>query len=282
MTIVSNIRVRVDCTNPGQFFACCGLLELADRLWPGAQGWFDAHEFAISCEGNLGDLLNAVGRADFTTVDTVDEDEDIDGDDDDDDEGGSGNASPIHLGNPFRLIRLDWWQDSRSGGKGLKVWAGSMNGPRIGRSMQRVLGESRFNTSDLFNLGTVVYDLIKPTKKVEPFYFDARRAIGAHSRDVGFSPDKLKIKTVAYPAVEFFCLVGLQRALPVPAPGLPRVFDYRTWGHPLPPELVPLTVSGNHAFPSSNAYRFENWFRTGQRKHKAFRPAQPITLGNTP
>jgi CRISPR-associated protein Csx14 len=31
-----NIRIPVDLTNPGQFFACCGLLELADRLWPGA------------------------------------------------------------------------------------------------------------------------------------------------------------------------------------------------------------------------------------------------------
>ena len=35
------IRVRVDPTNPGQFFACCGLLELADRLWDGAEGWFE-------------------------------------------------------------------------------------------------------------------------------------------------------------------------------------------------------------------------------------------------
>lgn len=31
----ANITVPVDVTNPGQFFACCGLLELADRLWPG-------------------------------------------------------------------------------------------------------------------------------------------------------------------------------------------------------------------------------------------------------
>jgi len=30
-----SITVTVDVTNPGQFFACCGLLELADRLWPG-------------------------------------------------------------------------------------------------------------------------------------------------------------------------------------------------------------------------------------------------------
>ena len=37
---VATIRVDVDATNPGQFFAWCGLLELADRRWGGAEGWF--------------------------------------------------------------------------------------------------------------------------------------------------------------------------------------------------------------------------------------------------
>ena len=35
-----SIQIPVDLTNPCQFFACCDLLELADRLWPGALGWF--------------------------------------------------------------------------------------------------------------------------------------------------------------------------------------------------------------------------------------------------
>jgi len=51
------IRVNVDPTNPGQFFACCGLLELADRLWPGAEGWFEKGEFCVECEGGLPTLL---------------------------------------------------------------------------------------------------------------------------------------------------------------------------------------------------------------------------------
>ena len=42
-----NIKIPVDLTNPGQFFACCGLLELADRLWPGAEGWFEVDHFCI-------------------------------------------------------------------------------------------------------------------------------------------------------------------------------------------------------------------------------------------
>jgi len=33
-----SIRINVAPTNPGQFFACCGLLELADRLWPERRG----------------------------------------------------------------------------------------------------------------------------------------------------------------------------------------------------------------------------------------------------
>src|SRR5688572_21502685 len=42
-----NIQIPVDLTNPGQFFACCALLELADRLRPGAEGWFTGESFCI-------------------------------------------------------------------------------------------------------------------------------------------------------------------------------------------------------------------------------------------
>jgi CRISPR-associated protein Csx14 len=60
----ASIRVNVDPTNPGQFFACCGLLELADRLWPGAEGWFadDGREFRIACDGMLPGILSALTK----------------------------------------------------------------------------------------------------------------------------------------------------------------------------------------------------------------------------
>ena len=49
MTKPDPIKINVDPTNPGQFFACCGLLELADRLWDGAEGAFSASgaEFSV-------------------------------------------------------------------------------------------------------------------------------------------------------------------------------------------------------------------------------------------
>ena len=52
-----NITIPVDLTNPGQFFACCGLLELADRLCSSAEGWFENSEFHLRCEADLRKLL---------------------------------------------------------------------------------------------------------------------------------------------------------------------------------------------------------------------------------
>src|SRR5688572_7628840 len=65
------IRVPVDPTNPGQFFACCGLLELADRLWPqtndrqAAEGWFADGQFEITCSGTLRELLVGAQQIQF-------------------------------------------------------------------------------------------------------------------------------------------------------------------------------------------------------------------------
>ena len=51
-------------------------------------------------------------------------------------------------------------------------------------------------------------------KKKEPYYFDARRSPNAHSRDVGFSPNDLGLTSIAHPAVELLCLIGLQVGSP--------------------------------------------------------------------
>ena len=85
---------------------------------------------------------------------------------------------------------------------------------RIARAMQNALHDDRFLSPDLLDVGLIVYDPDSPEKKVEPYYFDARRAPNAHSRDVGFSPNDLGITTTAFPAVEVLCLVGLEKSRP--------------------------------------------------------------------
>ena len=86
------------------------------------------------------------------------------------------------------------------------------------------------------------------------------------------------IWTLAFPAVEFLCLVGLQRCLPK-RNSEARIYDYYTWSEPLTPAVLPAAVIGLLPYAGARGYRFENWFRTGQKKHKAFRPATPLPTG---
>lgn len=254
-----SFRVQVDVTNPGQFFACCGLFELAFRLTGQATARFEGARFQVDADCTLAQLLDRLSQTQLVQVDS----EDV-------------MSSPLRLPDPFTLL-IDWWKDEHSGGRELKVWAGSMQSVRIAQAMVSALRDPKLHTETLFDVGCIVHDPAEPTKKVEPFYFDARRASNAHSRDVGFSPNDLDLTTTAFPAVEALCLVGLQRFRP--APRQRRVFEYRTWTTPLPAAVVPPVICGAVPVVGTRTYRFENWFRTGQKKHKAFRPAVPIAEG---
>lgn len=258
-----SITINVDVTNPGQFFACCGLLELADRLWPGAEGWFDEdeHAFHILSRGTRADLIESIAGADLKQVCPADP-----------------GSSPILVGAPFISLSIDWWETDRTGARDLKVWAGSMESFGIAEAMQQAMRNQRFHGADLFDIGMVVTTPGNPHKKKEPYYFDARRAPNAHSRDVGFSPNDLHLTTTAFPAVELLCLIGLQVARPA-LTAQSRIYDYCTWQVPLPTDVLLAASSGSLELVDTRTYRFENWFRTGQKKHKAFRPAIPLTQG---
>lgn len=255
-----SIRVAVDPTNPGQFFACCGLLELADRLWPGAEGWFaeGGREFWIACAGTLGELIRAISAAELTAHDP-----------------GDSTSTSFTIGSPFRPLSIDWWHTDLIGARDLKVWAGTMESHGIAYAMQVALRNDRFLTRDLFNVETVVQNPDDPSKKKEPYYYDARRAPNAHSRDVGFSANDLGATTVAHPAVELLCVIGIQVSRPANTKEK-RIYDYYLWPVPLPTNLLLAASSGALELRGQRGYRFENWFRTGQKKHKAFKAAIPL------
>lgn len=256
------ITVAVDVTNPGQFFACCGLLELADRLWPSAEGWFTDERFQITGGGTLTTLLEAVRAADLSLLDA-----------------GDIYSGRGRLGGEFNLT-LDWWRDygyhdaDPARGSRLKPWAGTMESVGIARAMKQGLSEPRTAT-DPFGVALVVRNADDPKKKKEPFHFDSRRGANALPLDIGFVQDALGIQTLAHPSVEFFALVGLQRCRPRPT-DTARVFDYCTWAVPCPAAILPVAVTGQLGDPQARGYRFENAFRTGQKKHKAFNPATPL------
>jgi len=259
------VSVNVDPQNPGQFFGCCGLLELATRAWGGARGWFSRGTFHLvpdagcTADATLASLVLAVRDAPISQLDERDD-----------------MSSPMLLGEPFNLT-LDWWKDARSGGNRLKVWAGSMRPVRIAMAMQAALTDAVREGAGLFDYGSVVFDPEDSSKKVEPYYFDSRRGLSAQSRDIGFAPDALQMTTTAFPAVEFFCLVGLQRSRPVAVHSeRSRIFEYHTWETPCRAPILPVAVCGLLTPCTGSRYRFENSFRTDQKKHKAFLPAELI------
>ncbi len=258
-----SIHVSVDPANPGQFFACCGLLELAGRLWGGAEGAFADRSFSLRPASpaerapTLSDAICAIARTPLRQTDMEDD-----------------FSSPLELLGPLEF-RLDWWKDNHAGGDRLKVWAGSMRNARIARAMQAVLARPSIQHERLFDYGTIVYEASEPEKKVEPFYFDARRGSNARPIDIGFSTDSVQMTTVAYPAVEFLCLVGLQRFRPKPSSSK-RVFEYSTWEQPLPTEIAPLAALGLLGPARGRRFHFENAFRTDQRKHKGFTAAAEL------
>lgn len=240
------INISVDLTNPGHFFGCCGVFELAQRLWPDATARFEDARFVMT-EGNLNELVMKTAQARLDVL-----------------EPGNQTSSSLYLAQPFDL-RLDWWQAER----GLKTWAGRMSVDRIAMSLKCDLPNTL--SSGFFDHGHVV---VGPDgKKVEPYYFDGRRGAAALPLDLGFSPDALSLETVAFAATEFFTLIGLQRFRPSEVKL--RLYRYRAWSAPLPVRLAALVAADAIPGPGQ-LFQFENVFRTDQRKHKAFSPAIPI------
>ncbi|HTA89802.1 MAG TPA: hypothetical protein VK745_09515 [Polyangiaceae bacterium] len=242
------IRLDVDLTNPGHFFGCCGVFELAQRLWPCATAHFDGLQFVVP-DGDLRELVTKTAQAALEVLEPANQ-----------------TSSALQLAPPFDL-RLDWWKVER----GLKTWAGRMSVDRIASSLQRDLPNTL--SKGFFDDGHVVVGA--DGKKVEPYYFDGRRGATALPLDVGFSSDALSLETVAFSATEFFTLIGLQRFRPAPSDVKLRVYRYRAWHAPLPATLAALAAA-NILPDNGSLFQFESAFRTDQRKHKAFSPAIPV------
>jgi len=255
-----NIQINVDLSNPGQFFACCGLLELADRLWPSSvvQGSYSTKHFYLEADRQECSLENLIAQfvaADVSEIDPNDR-----------------AASPLSLGSPFDL-RLDWWSkvetpDKRrvdlGGGDVLKPWAGKQFGPMIFRLMKSAC--DGIVTQSLLDDSRAVYDTKdgKAKKKtISPFYFDSRRE--GTSLDIGFSPDEQEMSVLAYPAVEALALVGLQRFRPaVDESRSLRSFLYTVWAEPMPTAVAMAAVCGIMPVRSCGTFRFTKPSRGGE------------------
>lgn len=265
------VTLAVNPTNPGHYFACCGLFELATRLTAktaanahGVQAWFDQDPisrdwyFNLTNTSPLTELLERIATAEFNVLDISD------------------NHSAVEISSPFHL-RLDWWRhEGRATGK-LKTWAGQMKAYSIIATLAAAVARAlrMSDAQDLFALEAKPIDAVS--------YFDAPRSANATARDVGFSMDKLKkggvvYQSILHPTVEFFCLIGLQRCRPALVPNEPRLeqtYAYYTWSKPITPELIPAAAIGLLPDRSPTCYHFANRSRTSD--YRAFGTANIIS-----
>ena len=262
-----NFTVKVDLTNPGQFFACCGLLELADRLWPGAEGWFEDDRFSLKCEKPVSTtnqlLVQLLELPEF--LPNITKKSAL--------EGSTSKLVPIKLTFPGSVLRIDWWRDeTRPPGKSSKescanspfrTWAGNQSPQQIvyDRLLPALRKVAKSESADW---------LFSQVPLPGRFGFDYSAAVEAI--DVGWSPDKQDIPVATSPAFELLAMIGLQRWRPIPRE-TQRSFLYRTWMDAAAPILA--AAMGSNLFHRSNT-RYFKFTMEKRGDYSYFGPATPV------
>lgn len=281
-----NITIPVDVTNPGQFFACCGLLELADRLWPGAEGWFEDGHFLIfgSSECSLRALFEIVATSAVSNTmppDQIARLQELSGMRKKEREANPGLEDELKRLESFRRelsiqitggvsYYIDWFCDEFAGGSRFKTWAGQQSVLDITQAMHtgmvRAMRESD-STPWTYTRGVGL-----------PFNFDSDIGGQGSALDIGFSFDPLsssaatRIESVCRPALELLCFIGLQRFRPREIPRQNR-FLYTAWNIPLPPAAAAPAVCCAVLIRDASRYEFKLLYRT--KYLKSFLPAIP-------
>lgn len=278
---MSGFSVAVDPTNPGQFFACCGLLELADRLWPGAEGWFEkeGRVFQVACGGTLPELLKRLAASKLEsslgtdglkrlgslkskdkTKRTAEDWADLERLD------AMWKVERIHLSNPFDLW-LDWWWAGDTGVKSLKTWAAKQLVLDIARPMLAVIAKMTWEDESPSSCLSAVAKW-----SGLPFYYDAANNTQNTPRDNGFAPGTVKSAPSDRPLLELLTFIGLQRFRPE-RPEKSDLIRYALWPLPLSPNVAGAAASGQLMIPGSRAFEFRMLYRTEYMK--AVLPALP-------
>jgi len=247
--------VKVDLRNPGQFFACCGLLELGHRISPLEQveGWFDEDTFCVSSSRNSDNTIERILNSLLNTE--IDEES-----------RGDATTHPIHLSAVD--ITLDWWINGIGENSPLKLWAGQQTSLIIVDRLQEALRQAMQDHSNIHSMG--LFNIEWPLRG--RFGVDPRTAWT--TLDVGFSPNEQHIKVATYPAVELLAAVGIQGFRPMQREN--SSFQYTAWSAPLPVCVARPASAGLLPAGVVRTYRFRI---TSRGSYRFFDYAAPIGGG---
>lgn len=284
MTMPSpDITLSVDLRNPGQFFACCGVLELASRLWLGSEangwqapeGWFAREgsraSFHVATYSGHNDPLGEIVRKLIEPDMLVELAEDHDAH--------APDLQPILIAT-FGL-RLDWWlhrigkqrslnkSKEKSEKSELKIWAGQQTPERNVNSARAAWREIASRTPGNVAMANLLAQRWPMSGR---FGFDPKAAWNA--QDVGHSPDEQGVPVMTSPSTEILAAIGLQRCRPAQVENKRRWFAYRAWADPLAIALAPAAMAG--AGRALAAFQFPVVMRNAQ--YGSFRWAKPLEV----
>lgn len=242
---MAEASIPVDLLNPGQVFACLGLLEAADVLLGQAEGYFDwstpgQTRFRLSAAGGdpvavaLGFLAEA-RVSEVQPVDVFPAPKPVAGK-----KKGGGEKELLAL--PVLLsaagasdVSVSHWADGSSR-EPFKLYSGNRSAATIAMGLLRAV-------SARWRAGTAGLEadpfVLAPVAGT--FNFDARRSWTAI--DAGYSPNDQKHWVMGSAAVDLLAAWGLENARP--AKQVERTFLYWAWGARLPPPLARAAMGGN-------------------------------------
>jgi CRISPR-associated protein Csx14 len=256
--------IPVDLSNPGQVFACLGLLETADVLFGYSEGGFEwinggTTIFTLSADAGQSptkEILAFIRDAKVSAVSPRSGIQERDGGATSfdlgihpckitDEKGKIRSALlPIRLSVGDQALLVDSWADFDSGRELLQLWTAT-NGnsafvrfSKLHAAYKAALSKSVNWAGDPFNL---------PAPVAANFRLELRRNWTAIN--LGFSPDKINkgsgcvpIELITYPVVELLAAIGLNHARPAKRTKLE--WAYSAWSVPLPASFARAAISG--------------------------------------
>ena len=222
--------------NPGDFFACLGVLYCADKIFEIAEGYFKEKEFILitnSKENPLDKIITKINSFEIDDAIKV-----------------NGDKSDAAVELCSFNMHLDFWNHFDNRPK-MKLFAGQETSRKIiSRWIEHI--KKCENVSDLrgYNVQST------------PSGFDTMTSWNA--LDTGFSINEQKMSIQAYPLIEFFAYIGVQTY----AWEKKKEYDsfyYRTWSTPIPITIAKAVAAGALKFSNNRCFK-AFMKKSGQKK----------------
>lgn len=234
------LRLPLDPCNPGQFFACCGLFELAAGKTAGTGAHFVCAEdrprraeFVVSGPElpGLETLLKGLREL---TFDLVDSDEEA--------------IRPVRLRVNGQTLELDWWLDEfREQATRLKCWAGKVTIRKLFEKLPPLIDDG------------VTADGLMTSGRMTKSKFGGDPRSAWNALDFGYSPNVHNQDAATYPAVEVLAAIGLQGFRP--RAGRRDRVAYSLWTVDLPLAVARIAATA----PWDGLPRFDYHFEIAKR-----------------